>query len=105
MTKKEQIEAAKHHVDAIVNCIIGFSNNEDDVKRFYEYYLKTEGEYMSLTIKRYFKKRVFGEVSYEETKKKMLELMKHSVSQVTFEGKEFNNIQRFLRELKLNKLK
>lgn len=60
---------------------------------------------MTPTVKRYFKKQVFDKIPYEVTKKKMLELMEHSMSSVTFEGKEFNNIQRFLRETKLNNVR
>ena len=78
------------HVDAVVELIRILSKNNDDVKMYYKHYLIKEGAFMTPAVKLYFKKQIFDNIPYEVTKSKMVQLMKHNISKVTFEGKEIN---------------
>lgn len=55
--------------------------------------------------KKYFKSLMFDKIEYSETRKKMIKLLEKDINSVTFTGKELRNIQRFIREQKLNILK
>ena len=104
MNKKEDRTLDRNHVDHICNIIRLTANNEEDIEILYHSYLK-KYDYLNKYQRKYFKNKIFKEVPYEETASKMKTLMKTSISEVTFCGKELDNIQRFLREYKLNKLK
>jgi hypothetical protein len=89
-------------VDSLINLIRLTSTGDDDVKHKFNTYIKNEE--LSPYQKKYFEKKIFGEIEYSETKRKMLILLNSNISKCTFSGKEIKNIQRFFREQKLNKI-
>jgi hypothetical protein len=98
---KEKTKLEFELVDSLFELLRLTTTNNDEVKEKYENICRVEN--LSTKQLNYFKKLVFGDIPYSETKKKMLKLSK-DIGKATFSGKEMKNIQRFFREQKLNQL-
>lgn len=90
-----------------VSCMREWANSDADIQRLYDNFLKTGSGYATgwtRKMKKDFKEILFKEIPYTETKNKMEKLFRHRLTEVSFEGREIKNIQKFLRETKLKNL-
>lgn len=90
-------------VQDLVGLIRMTTSTNEEAKEKYNLFCKNEK--LTPYQKKYFKSLMFDKIEYSETRKKMIRLLEKDINSVTFTGKELKNIQRFLREQKLNILK
>jgi len=95
-------EFEESFVDNLFNLLRITTNSNEEIIEKYNHFCEIET--LSNYQKKYFNKLVFGNISYFETKKKMLKLLSSNIKNAEFAGKEIKNMQRFFREQKLNKL-